>query len=45
MKPYIVQVGTLTYRTFQSHSIDAVIEAMERFPEAGRIVVRLQQIS
>jgi len=40
MKFFIVKVGNLTYRDLQPSSIDAVIHAIERFPNARRISAR-----
>lgn len=40
MKFFIVTVGNLTYRDLQPSSVDAVIHAIERFPNARRIGVK-----
>jgi hypothetical protein len=40
MKFFIVTVGNLTYRDLQPSSVDAVIHAIERFPNARRISVK-----
>lgn len=41
MKFYIVKIGNLIYRDLQPSSVDAVIAALHRFPEARRISVKV----
>jgi hypothetical protein len=41
MKLFLVKVGNVMYRDLQLSSCDAVIAALNRFPGAGRIVVKL----
>ena len=41
MKFYIVKVGNIKYRDLQPCSVDAVIAAMQRFPNASRISVKV----
>lgn len=43
MKFYTVRVGSLMYRDLQASSIDAVIAAMDRFPNATRISAKLEK--
>lgn len=41
MKTYQIKVNGLTYQGLFAHGIDAAIDAMDRFPEARRISVRV----
>lgn len=41
MKFYLVKVGNLRYRDLQPCSVDAVIAAMDRFPGARSISVKV----
>lgn len=43
MKFFLVKIGNLRYRDLQPSSCDAVIAAMNRFPHARSIVVRLMR--
>ena len=45
MKFYTVRVGSLKYRDLQTCSIDAVLAAMARFPNATRISAKLEVTS
>ena len=40
MKFYIVKIGNLIYRDLQPSSVDAVIAALHRFPDARCISVK-----
>lgn len=41
MKFYLVKIGNLRYRDLQPSSIDAIIAAMGRFPNARSITARV----
>ena len=41
MKTYLIKVDGQVYKGLFTHGIDAAIDAMDRFPEATRISVRV----